>query len=997
MANHYNSSHDLQSLSIGVPVRVVVKVKPNTGYYREDLKLSSGKIALLDVNNRVREEFTCKDIVDASTPMLSFFQNTCLSLVSALIDGVNISVIGFGTTGSGKTFNIEGSPSSPGFLHYFADSIFTALQDKKYRLHSEEGYSYSVKMRYMEIVEEEVSDLLIQAKSKAVGNFELYNDEWEGNSVKNVSWVPCASSQHLVDIFQMAKRNRTISSGDFGEYHNKSTSLITVEILQVSKTGSDTIVLASRLHLVDTPGMEKLSQDAESVKVKEGLALNKAIYGLADVIRTLSESDYTHTVYEKSIVTSLLKDAIGGNCLTMAYFCLQNGDTIGSSLVLSYMRLMKNIINFPVINDSRQIGLLQRYRVEIKYLVRQLWLLGPRSIENFNSKISDLEKELIEGNLDKLKYYDEKLKLSDKIRDLKESYNSAFKGKADLESELIRCEEERLNITQQFIDLQVEHASLQEKLSGSNYEKSKKEIRDENEVLASKMREDHAITALNEMQKKLKSSLDQQRNMEIEFVTLKLNLKNLADELEAERDKNDKLNLEVINLVNSNKVLTGDTDHLSKVKSNLNMDQERLMIENDRLKKQISDYENALLASRSEVELLRKEIIKYDMNSQRLRTEFDSQKVDLEKQYLQITKNRESNITNRLTEKELKVNKISQQNSNLSGDMALLTSQLKSAQRKITELEDNLQEYKTHDSDMTKEVHRLTLQLEEMTNSFRGKLIQTANNVPSEERNRVAREELVRNYNEKEMQLKERLNRELAKNSQNLKVIRGLRAYARSLKNLAEDWAPLGQQLPDVLILPPPLLLDNDEPDATSNLYKQELQRVTLRNQNLEQEIRALQTQLLSGAPKGYGQDPDFQKKLMTEIQYLKGSSRPGTSDIEQLRKERNELREEIRKLHQEMRKGTPNQQALQEEVQRLRKRLNDGGVNESGSKGSNQKVAYLEEVLRKLERERSELSVRATMAEEQLKNLQEHMNSSIQNYQRKIAELNRMIQQLRG
>jgi len=52
---------------------------------------------------------------------------------------------------------------------------------------------------------------------------------------------------------------------------------------------------------------------------------------------------------------------------------------------------------------------------------------------------------------------------------------------------------------------------------------------------------------------------------------------------------------------------------------------------------------------------------------------------------------------------------------------------------------------------------------------------------------------------------------------------------------------------------------------------------------------------------------------------------------------------------------------------------------------------------MRKLEKERSELSVRATMAEEQLKNLHEHMNTSIQNYQRKIAELKRIVQQLKG
>ena len=177
MATHYNSSHDLQRLSIGVPVQVVVKIKPNAGYYREDIQIRNDRIGLLDVNNRIREDFGCNDIIDASIPMQQFFQDSCGAYVRAIIEGVNIAVIGFGTTGSGKTFNIEGSPQTPAFLSYFSHAIFESLQEKKYRLHSEEGYSFSVKMRYIEIVEEEISDLLIQAKSKAIGNLQLVNDE----------------------------------------------------------------------------------------------------------------------------------------------------------------------------------------------------------------------------------------------------------------------------------------------------------------------------------------------------------------------------------------------------------------------------------------------------------------------------------------------------------------------------------------------------------------------------------------------------------------------------------------------------------------------------------------------------------------------------------------------------------------------------------------------------------------------------------------------------
>ena len=555
--------------------------------------------------------------------------------------------------------------------------------------------------------------------------------------------------------------------------------------------------------------------------------------------------------------------------------------------------------------------------------------------------------------------------------------------------------------------MQVHHSSLEEKLSGSNYGVNKKLIEAENELLASKMREDKAVSTINEMQQKLQKIMEKNREMEIEFVSMKQNIRNLTQDLHDEKRKNDNLSLEIINLVNANKVLTGDTDHLAKLKSNLSMDQERIILENQKLRKQNEDLENAILSSRSEIELLRKEVIKYDMNAQRLRVEFDSQKADLEKQYIQITKNRDENIGNRLSENELKSRKIMKQNENINADISIVTEQLKAAQRKISELEDNLKEYKIHDSEMTKEVHRLTLSLEEMRGSLRGKLLRALNEGmhPGDEMLRVAREEMIRTYNEKEIELTEKLNNELGKNAQNLKIIRGLRSYSRSLKNLAEDWAPIGHPLPDVLTLPPPILLDNEEMDPTTKLYKQELERVKLRNINLEQEVKTLQNQVIVNAENYAGihrpKDPIIQQKLMNEIEYLKGSSRPGTSDIETIRKERNELREEIRRLHQEMRKSTPNEKALQDEINKLRRKNIENEQNfeipNSNPRNLQQKVKYLEEVLKKLERERSELSVRATMAEEQLKNLQDHMNSSIQNYQRKISELNKVIGELRS
>jgi hypothetical protein len=289
--------------------------------------------------------------------------------------------------------------------------------------------------------------------------------------------------------------------------------------------------------------------------------------------------------------------------------------------------------------------------------------------------------------------------------------------------------------------------------------------------------------------------------------------------------------------------------------------------------------------------------------------------------------------------------------------------------------------------------------------------------MPDDQQLSGAREELVRSFNEREADLSHRLNKEYARNAHLVKVIRGLRAYARSLKNLSEDWAPIGQPLPEVLTLPPPILLEDEDQTVTQKAQMHEIERLRTRSAQLEQEVKTVQAQLLANTEHytriiNQTRDPNLQRKIMTEIDYLKTSSRPGSStnpDAEAVRRERNSLKEENRKLLQEIRdvkqRGGAgpgglggNERALQEEVDRLNKKLKEstqgGGSN---PRSLQQKISYLEEVLRKLERERSELSVRATMAEEQLKNLQEHMNNSIQNYQRKISELKKIIQQMRS
>lgn len=52
--------------------------------------------------------------------------------------------------------------------------------------------------------------------------------------------------------------------------------------------------------------------------------------------------------------------------------------------------------------------------------------------DNYNLKIAELEKKLIEENLDRMKFNDEKTKLINRMQEMKNKFNDIVWSKADL-------------------------------------------------------------------------------------------------------------------------------------------------------------------------------------------------------------------------------------------------------------------------------------------------------------------------------------------------------------------------------------------------------------------------------------------------------------------------------------------------------------------------------------------------------------------------------------
>ena len=133
----------------------------------------------------------------------------------------------------------------------------------------------------------------------------------------------------------------------------------------------------------------------------------------------------------------------------------------------------------------------------------------------------------------------------------------------------------------------------------------------------------------------------------------------------------------------------------------------------------------------------------------------------------------------------------------------------------------------------------------------------------------------------------------------------------------------------------------------------------------------------------------DIQKRILEEINKLKmGNTAGGNNNMNQ--GVFNSQNQEIERLKTENMKLNI----------RLKTIINDNAMNDinstneaSNPKAMRMKINFLQKSIEQLEKERTELSMRCTMAEEQLKNFQEMFNSTTQGYQKKILELNKRLE----
>lgn len=83
-----------------------------------------------DVLHRSKEQRYFFDrIFSRNVTTEDVYRKTCTQLIPSVIQGYNACVFAYGTTGSGKTYTMTGTPDQPGIMVLILQDLFRTIQD----------------------------------------------------------------------------------------------------------------------------------------------------------------------------------------------------------------------------------------------------------------------------------------------------------------------------------------------------------------------------------------------------------------------------------------------------------------------------------------------------------------------------------------------------------------------------------------------------------------------------------------------------------------------------------------------------------------------------------------------------------------------------------------------------------------------------------------------------------------------------------------------------
>ncbi|KAF2142058.1 uncharacterized protein K452DRAFT_25941 [Aplosporella prunicola CBS 121167] len=388
-------------------VVVSVRVRPDAGGSeapRESEWMVDGRRGLIAYRGREGGDYFSDNVFTAQDNNARVYDAAAKRLVRRVMEGYHGTVFAYGMTGTGKTFSMQGTTTSPGVIPLAITDIFSFIRETPHR-------EFLLRVSYLEIYNEKIHDLL--ANPTGTGplagpqeEIKLREDSKRGVYATPLKEEIVQSPTQLLRVIARGDQCRRVAGTQFNARSSRSHAVVQIVVesrervpgggtLQDSKRSAIAPggVRVSTLSLIDLAGSERAADDKE--RRAEGAHINKSLLTLGTVIARLSEHKDKdaerdkHLPYRDSKLTRLLQPALSGNSLVSILCTVQIGfsGSVASTNThinetLSTLKFASRAKNSIVSHakkaeeahaaDPNSRALLDRYRMEIAELRKQL-------------------------------------------------------------------------------------------------------------------------------------------------------------------------------------------------------------------------------------------------------------------------------------------------------------------------------------------------------------------------------------------------------------------------------------------------------------------------------------------------------------------------------------------------------------------------------------------------------------------------------------------------
>ncbi|KAK2878656.1 hypothetical protein Q8A67_019447 [Cirrhinus molitorella] len=349
-------------------------------------------------NKRENYKFRFQTVFDQTANQEEIFEAIAKPVAENVLAGYNGTIFAYGQTGSGKTFTITG-----GAEHYSDRGIIPRTLSYLYQHFSKDSsIIYTTHISYLEIYNETGYDLLNPhheaSRLEDLPKVTIMEDPDQNIHLKNLSLQQSTNEEEALDLLFLGDTNRMIAETPMNQASTRSHCIFTIHLC--SKELGSSMVRRSKLHLVDLAGSERVGKTGVGGQIlTEAKYINLSLHYLEQVIIALSEKNRSHIPYRNSMMTSVLRDSLGGNCMTtmIATVSVERRNTGESLSTCRFAQRVALIKNDAFLNKELDPALLiVHLKKEIQSLKEELALVTgeQRSGKLTQEEIQQLEEQI---------------------------------------------------------------------------------------------------------------------------------------------------------------------------------------------------------------------------------------------------------------------------------------------------------------------------------------------------------------------------------------------------------------------------------------------------------------------------------------------------------------------------------------------------------------------------------------------------------------------------